>query len=303
MLTKLRKSVLRAGVHLAAPLLWSRYYARAPSQPFKWKNKSAAVAMSFDMDLREDYAALPALLEDLENYGIPGTFGIIGKYIEEDARPHQNILDAGHEIMNHTYRHPNNEVWGENRFFNQLSLAEQREEIEGFERVAKKFLNYQAVGFRTPHFGDLHAPPIYRVLDEKGYVYSSSLVFTRAKSGGRPFHPSPHKLGETSGDAHRALELPTAACPEHFYASLDGVHCKRQAHPAHASPTAFRSILEKAVRQAQAHNALLVFDFGPQDVGGWRPWRDVLEWISGEDVWVCALRDAAAWWNAKAPKN
>ena len=109
------KKILRLGAMAVAPLLYANFFRKTKSPLGK-----PIVCLSFDCDLPEDYERLPALLDQLGSFEFKGSFGIIGKWLEKFPRVHARILDEGHEIFNHTYSHPNNEIWNEKRFFNQL---------------------------------------------------------------------------------------------------------------------------------------------------------------------------------------
>jgi len=62
----------------------------------------------------------------LEQYRLPASFACIGKWIEEFPEVHRGLVDKGHEIINHTYSHPDNEQLDPNRKFNELDQKEKR---------------------------------------------------------------------------------------------------------------------------------------------------------------------------------
>jgi len=93
----------------------------------------------------------------------------------------------GHEIINHTYSHPNNEELNPSQKMNRLSYDEQKEEIVRCHEVCMDILKYEPVGFRTPHFGKLHSEAIYDILQELGYCYSSSTAAICVIGFGAPF--------------------------------------------------------------------------------------------------------------------
>ena len=172
------KKTIRLGAKLAAPLLYAKFFLHKKSPLSKGR-----VCLTFDLDLPKDYEKTPALLDQLSAFSFHGTFGIIGKWLERYPRVHKRMLDEGHEIMNHTYSHPNNEVFNPDRYFNQLSVAQQEAEVIGFEKTCHRILGYKPVGFRTPHFGDLNTESIYGILEKRNYLYSTSAMMTRTRSG------------------------------------------------------------------------------------------------------------------------
>ena len=63
--------------------------------------------MSFDVDFTGDVSALPHLLDVLSSYSFKVSFACVGVWIEKYPEKHIKILEEGHEIINHTYTHPN----------------------------------------------------------------------------------------------------------------------------------------------------------------------------------------------------
>lgn len=283
------KQVVRWGAKKAAPLLYAAFFRKVQS-PFAHGN----VCLSFDCDLPEDYERLPALLDTLKAFGVRVSFGIIGKWLEKLPRIHARIVDEGHEVMDHTYSHPNNETWNPNRFFNQLTFEEQRAQVLDFESTCQNILGVKPVGFRTPHFGDLNVEAVYRVLEEQGYTYSTSTMMTKTKSGGLPYYP---RRGDFAApgqglDAYGVLEMPVACCPIHYFPAMDSVHCVRQHVPAHPG-SAFYDVFRKSVAQGLEKKLIMIYDFGPQDVGGLPDFERMLSFLQEQKVKTWRCRDAA----------
>ena len=112
------------------------------------------VSLSFDCDLPEDINALPKILRLLSDYKFKTSFACIGKWIEKYVDLHLRIIAEGHEIINHTYSHPNNETFNPNQRFNLITYEEREEEIIRCHEAINKLLNYTPIGFRVPHFGN-----------------------------------------------------------------------------------------------------------------------------------------------------
>lgn len=291
-LKRITKTVLRAGASLAAPLLYRKMFHGA--RPLEWKDgRHAAVTLSFDADREEDVKALPALAELLASYDMPSTLAAVGKWVEKYPRLHSRFLDDGHELMNHTYSHPNHEVFAPDRYFNKLSPAEQMEDIARFDTVAKAKLGMQAVGFRTPHFGNLHTSSVYQILAKLGYKYSSSTSWVQSKSKGRPF------LTATG-----VLELPVVTCPSHYFPVFDSVHVLRTEPPAHR-PEDFPNLFSRAVHLGERYGAYAYFYFDPADCVNWKPFEAALEWLASNKArtWVATSEAVARWWNATQRKT
>ena len=67
------------------------------------KNNEQMIALTFDDGPHPKYT--PRILEILKRYGIKATFFVIGQNVEYYPGIIEQIIDGGHEIGNHTYRH------------------------------------------------------------------------------------------------------------------------------------------------------------------------------------------------------
>jgi len=67
------------------------------------------VTISFDCDFQEDITAFPQLLKMLSSYPFKTNFACIGNGSNAIRMNIAALFAAGHEILNHTYSHPNNE--------------------------------------------------------------------------------------------------------------------------------------------------------------------------------------------------
>ncbi len=288
------KRILRKAVEVASPLLYRRFFSS--SRGISWNSKKCAVSITFDVEYDRDAKSLKKTLELLDSYGMQGSFACIGKLIEQFPREHALVAEGGHEVVNHTYSHPNHDVLNPNEFFNKLSKEQQEFEIAEFERVSEKILGVMPKGFRAPHFGDLNSQSAYEILEKRGYAYSSSTVLTKTRAGGMPFKPSRKSfLSPAHGaDAFGVWELPVFTCPQHFYSVFDSFHCFRTSPPAH-SPEEFLELFKKSVLIAKQCNIAATFYFDPSDVVGVKEFEECLEFLSENkgEVWVLKSGDVA----------
>lgn len=175
----------------------------------RWPDKArASVALAFDLDGPTGaamldgsiwhkpeyftfggygpYRALPRLLDMLKAHRTPATFFVPAWVVENWPRQCQAILEGGHEVAYHGYRHES---------FFALDLAQQRAVMEKSAAVFKQHLGIVASGFRTPS-GDWHKGSPALLMD-CGVTYSSSM-----RGDDRPYFID-------SGDGHRRLvEIP-----------------------------------------------------------------------------------------------
>ncbi|MGY9015990.1 MAG: polysaccharide deacetylase family protein, partial [Rhodospirillales bacterium] len=63
--------------------------------------------LSFDCDFPRDVAVLPQLVEMLDRYDVKASFACIGQWIRAYPTEHRCLVEAGHELLNHTQTHPN----------------------------------------------------------------------------------------------------------------------------------------------------------------------------------------------------
>jgi peptidoglycan/xylan/chitin deacetylase (PgdA/CDA1 family) len=148
--------------------------------------KTAACALTFDFDGEEvwigddpstaskpgvlsqgTYGAkvgVPQILKLLDVHGITATFFVPGRVAERHPERVREIVEAGHELAHHGYRHINPTT---------LSRDEQAEELRmGLDALTPFSDNIR--GYRSPSwdFGD----DMLQLLADAGFAYSSNLM-------------------------------------------------------------------------------------------------------------------------------
>jgi peptidoglycan/xylan/chitin deacetylase (PgdA/CDA1 family) len=179
------------------------------SNDLRWPGKArACVAMAFDLDGPTGaamldgsiwqkpeyftfggygpYRALPRLLDMLDAHRTPTTFFVPAWVVENWPRQCQAILERGHEMAYHGYRHES---------FFALDLAEQRWVMDKSAEVFRRYLGITATGFRTPS-GDWHSETPALLMD-CGVKYSSSM-----RGDDRPY------FIDTLDASRRLVEIP-----------------------------------------------------------------------------------------------
>ena len=105
----------------------------------KHVNSEMKIALTFDDGPHPRQT--PKILEILAKYGIKATFftvGINAYYYPETLK---SVVDAGHEIGNHTYTHPK---------VSKIEKGKLREEIENCEEIIYQLTEYKTKLFRPP---------------------------------------------------------------------------------------------------------------------------------------------------------
>ena len=100
----------------------------------------------------------PQLLSIFEEYGINITFFFGGYWLEKYPEVLKQISDAGHEIGNHSYTHPQS---------SRLSREDFRTELSKTQKLIEQTAGSQPLFFRPP-FGDYNNQVI-EVAREEGY--------------------------------------------------------------------------------------------------------------------------------------
>ncbi|ACS81669.1 polysaccharide deacetylase [Maridesulfovibrio salexigens DSM 2638] len=243
--------LLRKAIHSTCPEQYFTQFMRKQDNPCG----QATYVLTFDFDFEKDIDAFPVLLDMLKMHDIKAGFAVIGKFVEKYPDIHKRAVDEGHEIINHTYTHPDNPHWAPDRYFNKLSYAEQKEEVERAHEAIHKILGVECVGFRTPHYGNLHTESVYPILAELGYRYSSSTAACGYKGFGAP-----------SLHSHGIIEIPTG-CSLHFpLAIFDSWNMLRKKNPFLGDDQLFIEEFEATIKVIKEQNLFLTHYFDPYDI-------------------------------------
>ena len=113
---------------------------------------------------------VPRILGFLQDRGLKITFFIVGQdaALEKNRDAIAAIVDAGHEIANHSFNH---EPW-----LHLYSRDELVREFERTEEALEAITGKVPVGFRGPGFS--LSPTVLEVLGERGYEYDCSILPT-----------------------------------------------------------------------------------------------------------------------------
>lgn len=248
-----------------------------------WNGRRGGVTLSFDCDYSTDTAAIPRLLDLLAGAPFKTAFACVGVLIEQTPAVYREIVAAGHEIVNHTYAHPDNREFNPDRTFTALSADEQEAEIRRCHDVCVALLDSTPVGFRIPHFARQFDPRIYGELHRLGYRYSSSILSSRAPGYGIPFRAD-----------EGIVEFPISVCPGHPLDScFDTSHLFRNPNTRWAHTEAqFLALFDFMLGVAARHGTYINLYFDPADivqVGAFRRALDLLAERS-DDLWVATYR-------------
>ncbi|MBI4228698.1 MAG: polysaccharide deacetylase family protein [Deltaproteobacteria bacterium] len=250
-----------------------------------WNGKKACITISFDCDYPEDVEAIPSILKVLSKYPFKASFACVGLWIEKYPKEHAMILEQGHEIINHTYSHPDNELLNPGQKFRSLERLNKLAEVEKCHEICLKFLNYEPKGCRIPHFKNLFTQEIYGILKELNYKYSSSTWLTNTKTFGLPFFAD-----------KGILEFPLSTCPLHPFTVFDTWHSlntERWIHRLiHRGPDDYCSLFEKLLMIGKETGSYLNVYIDPLDVKKIPQFESLLDrLVVQDDFWVATYEE------------
>ena len=250
-----------------------------------WGERKACLTISFDCDYPEDVIALPKIAEMMKPYPFKASFAAVGHWIEDYPREHEAVLRAGHEILNHTYSHPDNELLNPGRKFVSISREEKLEEVVRCHEICESVLGYSPIGFRIPHFKNLFTPDIYQILKDIGYKYSSSTWLTNTCSHGLPF----------KGDCG-IIEFPLSTCPSHPFTVFDTWHslnAKRWSHRIkHRGAKQYLDLFKLLIRYAKETESYINIYLDPLDMEKIPKFYEILDLISNDgDIIVMTYQE------------
>jgi len=155
------------------------------------------ICISFDCDVDEDMERIPSLLDLLKNEGIHSSFVVVGNLANKYPIIVEEILEKGHEIVNHSFSHTEN--------FGSLDSSQMEKEIRSFQTFMISNFDYKPEGFRAPHLMRNYSRALFRILKEDG-LYDSSYV------------------GHGILKIDDVVEVALTSCPEHHQVCFDYWH-------------------------------------------------------------------------------
>jgi polysaccharide deacetylase family protein (PEP-CTERM system associated) len=140
------------------------------------------------------------LLEIFSNAGVNATFFALGWVAERFPQLIGRIAAEGHEVASHGFAHQR--VDGQ-------KPGEFRSDIRRARQVLEDAAGAAVRGYRAPTFSvGAHTPWVWRILEEEGYAYSSSIYPVRRDLYGAPDAPlSPYRPAGVA----RLVEVPISA--------------------------------------------------------------------------------------------
>ena len=120
------------------------------SKAFDWPDgKRVAVSLTFD-DARLSQADVGIPI--LDRYGVKATFYVSTPRLEERLAAWKEAVAAGHEIGNHSMRHPctGNFPWSRDKALEDYTLSEMASELDQASTEIERLLGVRPVSFAYP---------------------------------------------------------------------------------------------------------------------------------------------------------
>ncbi|QFT88916.1 Peptidoglycan-N-acetylmuramic acid deacetylase PdaA precursor [Bacillus sp. THAF10] len=89
-----------------------------PSPIYRGHPEKQMVAFLINVAWGNDH--IPGMLETLKKHDVKATFFLEGRWVKENPSMAKMIIDAGHEVGNHSYTHPNMKTLGSSAVRDQL---------------------------------------------------------------------------------------------------------------------------------------------------------------------------------------
>jgi len=189
------------------------------------------LALTFDLDYQRDTDALVDLVALVDAENAKMSVCSIAALVERDPEPYRKAIESGHEIVNHSWTHPDNPVLDADREFWDLDEDGIAEQVVEANARFDEHLGVRATGFRTPHFKD--TARMIPVLERDSDTCYISSVLASATLSGLPYVPAaPEQAGRISHTVERdgaleedaVIQLPLTECPEHRWSPFCSYH-------------------------------------------------------------------------------
>lgn len=141
----------------------------APAQRIsRGGNGKPIVALSFDAG--SDVGFAEQILDELKAEGIKASFGMTGKWAEQNPDVFRRIVNEGHHLINHTYSHQSWTGVSSGRLA--LSRDARVDEIRRAEDVFVALAGKSSKPWFRPPYGDIDSQT-EKILGSEGYKYNA----------------------------------------------------------------------------------------------------------------------------------
>lgn len=126
----------------------------------------SSVHLSFDAGADRGYAEM--ILDVVRDEQVPLSFGMTGRWAQQNPDLTQRLIDEGHELINHTWSHSSFTGFSAGR---PLSVAERRLELDRTEDFLVESFGKSTRPYFRPPYGDRN-PSVLKDVADAGYDYT-----------------------------------------------------------------------------------------------------------------------------------
>jgi peptidoglycan/xylan/chitin deacetylase (PgdA/CDA1 family)/LysM repeat protein len=126
-------------------------------------------AVAFTFDAGSDAGYTTQILDTLQANGIHASFGMTGKFAQQNPQLVQRMVNEGHTLINHTYDHAS---WtGASTRAAPLTQQQRWDELDQTESIIKQLTGATTLPYFRPPYGD-YDQSVLNDVGARGYVYS-----------------------------------------------------------------------------------------------------------------------------------
>lgn len=149
--------ISRGNIHLG---VFSKTQGKDNLPIYRVSREDKEIALTFDINWAEN-EQIYNILDVLDKYNVKGTFFIMGSWVnysEENVQKLKKIYEGGHEIGNHSYKHP---------MFTKISKEKMLEELSKTDKIIEETIGIKPTLFRFPS-GDYNGEAV-KYINSLGY--------------------------------------------------------------------------------------------------------------------------------------
>jgi len=125
--------------------------------------------VAFTFDAGADVGFVGQILDTLKANGIVASFGITGRWAEQNPEMLRRIVQEGHQLINHSYDHAS--FTGLSTSKPPLTQAQRWEELDRTESIVASLTGASAKPYFRPPYGDYDAS-VNADVYARGYIYN-----------------------------------------------------------------------------------------------------------------------------------
>ena len=142
------------------------------------RGNTARSEVAFSFDAGSDAGYTSQILDTLAANGIMASFGMTGRWAEQNPDLLRRVVNDGHELINHSYDHAS--FTGLSTGLSALTQAQRWEELDRTESIVQQVAGGSTKPYFRPPYGDYDASVNVDV-GARGYAYN---VMWTVDSGG-----------------------------------------------------------------------------------------------------------------------